>query len=164
MGNYIYATIRSPTDWARVKAGDAACWSYDARGLRRVSPEDVAERARPDIWYDGGWGREPASFATPFYVIRYLEDPPQSTANTGTNSRSGPRRKRGHRIRRQTTRRTYTVTLEFAEKLDLLCEAYRLAPGMVIDRLVDEAYRRDIVSSGLLSLLRAEDDVIAPLP
>lgn len=162
MPTHIYSTLRSRADWERATSGDHAVWSHDRLGAVKVGPEDFNARAGTNVWTPAGWDKEPATY--PCYAVRIFEDPAPHSPESGQVStpKITVKKRPGGRVRRAYIRRSYRLTPEMPEKLDFLCEAYRMEPGQVLDRLVDEAYRRDVVDSGLLAVLGDDLGIIAP--
>lgn len=164
---YVYALLRAAADWDRVVTGDPSVWSYDRAGRLEVDAVTLAQRADPQVWTEAGWDTPPRAY--PALAVRVLNPAPaQELAPEAPSEPARPRRSR-HRGRKRGTRTGVVlsqvrVPIELPEQLDCLCEAYRMAPGQVITRLVQEAYRRDVVESGLLAILGARDDIIAPTP
>lgn len=151
---YIYATLRSPVDWEAAAGGDPSIWYYDRAGSFRVEPDVLAARAEPGIWTEAGKDKPPSGY--PAMAARALRPPP---APSGT--RAQRKRNTGRKVL-PGVRVVLTLPIEAPEQIDCLCEAYRLRPGEVVARLVAEAYRRDVVESGLLEALLDDDTVIAP--
>lgn len=141
-----------------VVSGEPHLWCYDKDGRFHVEVDVFAARAHPNVWTDTGWDKPPRTY--PSLAIRELRTaaPPLEAPAPASG-----RRKKGRPPRRETLIRGYRLAPETVEQIDALCEAYRLRPSAVLSRLVAEAYRRDVVESGLIALL-VEDDVIAPVP
>lgn len=159
---HLYAKLFSREDWLRATGGDPSVWSYDERGMQPVEPEVFASRAGINVWTSTGkWDGEPTTY--PCLAVRELREPDSPQSNEPVR----PQRRRSYRHhanRRGVVTKTYAFPPETPEKLDLLCEAYRMRPGQVLSRLVDEAYRRDVVESGLLAVLGDDVGIIAPVP
>lgn len=167
MPAYIHTILRSPADWERACSGDPAIWSYD-QDCRLVVPADVfATRAGPNIWTPTGkWDSPPLTY--PSRAVRELADePPPQSPDPEPGEPSAPavrHRRRSRAAARPGVRKHYLLPVETPEKLDYLCEAYRMDPSQVVARLIDEAYRRDVVESGLLAVLGDDFGIIAPKP
>lgn len=164
---YVYALLRSSTDWERVVSGDPSIWTYDRGGLLPVGAETLALRAGARVWTETGYDSPPRAY--PALAVRTLEPPPAPQKDAPSEEAPPPSR-RGRRPRKRWSRREDAATLsvrvprEVPEQLDYLCEAYRMSTGQVITRLVQAAYQRDVVESGLIAVLAGADDIIAPLP
>lgn len=152
---HIYAVLRSPADWDAAVGGDPSVWYYDKAGSFRVEPDVLAARCEPSIWTEAGKDKPPRGY--PALAARALSGPPPAPSEEGAK-----RRKRTGRKVLAGARVVLTLPIEAPEQLDCLCEAYRLRPGEVVARLVAEAYRRDVVESGLLEALLDDETVIAP--
>ena len=167
MPSYIHTVLRSLEDWERARSGDPAIWSYDQDGKLAVPADVFAARAGPNIWTPTGkWDNPPITY--PSRAVRELADepPPQST-DPEPEAEKAPavrHRRRSRAALRPGVRKSYLLPVEAPEKLDYLCEAYRMDPSQVIARLIDEAYRRDVVESGLLAMLGDDFGIIAPKP
>lgn len=162
--NYIYTRLKSIGDWERARSGDPSIWFHDQALRLRVDPKQFGERAGPNIWTPSGdWDGEPKLF--PCLAVREWADAPAPQSDRDEdppNPRAGALRPRGRK--RAFVTKQYRLPPEAPEKIALLCEVYRLAPGAVIDRLVDEAYRRDVVDAGMLAVLAGDDGILAPIP
>lgn len=169
-GEHIYALLRGVDDWARVTSGDPSIWSYDRNGVLPVSEGDLGERADTDVWTESGWNVPPRGY--PALAVRVLRRRTIAPATEATRPPVVPARKsrRGRPGWRKIPDRQGNVALntlrvapEVPEQIDCLCEAYRMGPGQVITRLVQDAYRRDVVESGLIAILSGAD-IAAPVP
>jgi hypothetical protein len=160
--DYIYAVLRSPDDWASIVAHEPRLWSYDKPGLLKVEPEILAERAAPNVWTSEGWDAPPRTY--PALAVRVLNPPEDRPRREEPASPSAPapRPKRKYRTL-GTIRRQYRLPPDTPEQLECLAEVYRLDVSKVVARIVAEAYRRDVVESGMLAILAAGDDLTSQL-
>ena len=171
---YVYALLRGADDWTRVTSGDPSVWSYDRRGALPVDPDVLVSRAATRVWTEAGWDVPPRGY--PALAVRVLRQPePERVEEASSGATDTPpvakeKRRRGRSGWRKIPNaqgnvalNTLRVAPEVPEQIDCLCEAYRMNPGQVITRLVQDAYRRDVVESGLIAILSGAD-IEAPVP
>lgn len=160
---HIYAVLRSEADWHAILNHDPHLWSYDRTGHFPVEPEALASRAAPNVWTETGWDSPPRAY--PGLAIRIL-NPPVAAEEVAAPQEEAPRR--GPRAKRKHLRKgvalQLTVPVECPEQLDCLCEVYRLTKSATVARLIADAYRRDVVESGMLAVLAEDAGIIAPRP
>jgi hypothetical protein len=162
----VYTTLRSSADWERARSQDHTGWSYDQNGALPVEREVFAALAQPKVYTVAGWDTPPPTY--PARAARYLDDPPEPEPEPYEREADEERtRKRGRRPPKRPDRnitRSFRLPMEAPEKIDFLCEVYRMSAGQVVARLIDEAYRRDVVESGALEVLADDLGIIAPRP